>query len=191
MTRSKVPDTRAHRSDKPARNNSREASQVSNAGQTLTTPAVTRTQSETRLIAIRLQDAPAPFFSKKQLEHRWQIGPDTVRKLLLKESIDPGPKKGLLISLFDILHLEAVNDPLGLWVTATEDIQAVLSADLLTLDDWRAHNTGKSAKLHSDTIYRKSQRGLLQSIRIGKFHRFRRTALQSREWLSCKGGKLT
>jgi hypothetical protein len=117
MTRSKIPDTRAHRSDKPVGNDSREASQVSNAGQTLTTPAVTRTQSETRLIAIRLQDAPPPFFSKKQLEHRWQIGPDTVRKLLLKESIDPGPKKGLLISLFDILHLEAVNDPLGLWVT--------------------------------------------------------------------------
>ncbi len=163
-----------------------QASRVTRAGKPTTMPSIVRTQSETRLIAIRLQDRPPPLLTKKQLEHRWQIGSDTVRKLLLENNIDPGPKKGLLIDLLDVLSVEQVNDPLGLWVTASEATCAVLSADLLTLDEWRMGST-EDTRLHSDTYYRQSQRGLLQSIRIGKFHRFRRNAVQAKEWLSSRG----
>jgi len=185
MIESKPPGTSLHHSAVHTENDCNKASQTSGAGKS-TTRRIIRTQSETRLMAIRLQDTPPPLFSKKQLELRWQIGPDTVRKLLLQNNIDPGPKKGLLIALFDVLSVEQVNDPIGLWVTATEGTRAVLSADLLTLDEWRAGSTENTC-LHSDTYYRRSQKGLLQSIRIGKFHRFRRNADQASQWLSSRG----
>lgn len=151
---------------------------------------VSRSPSETRVLALRLLENPPPDFSKVQLEARWQLGPDTVRKILRIHGVDPGLKKGLVVPFHDVLLCEGFTDPLGFWAVATAHIRAILRSDLLTMDEWKAAQP-RDQRLHSDGLNRQEQNRLLRSIRMGKFYRFRRNARQAQEWLSEKGGQIT
>ena len=65
-----------------------------------------RSASATRQIAIALDRNPIPELTKLDVETRWQVGPDTVRKILRAFGIDPGGQKGALISLLEILPVD-------------------------------------------------------------------------------------
>lgn len=135
-------------------------------------PAAMRTASQTRVLALALQRAPLVTYTKVALERRWRVGPDTVRTVLRDCNVDPGPDRSLAIPLTDALLCEGIGDPLGVWVSASPDYRKILSADLLTLEDWLAQSPEKARRDRSKT-YRQLSHGGLSSIRIGKQHRFR------------------
>jgi len=90
---------------------------------------------ETRALALALRDAPPPEFTKVDLQRRWKIGADTVRKVLRESGVDPGREKGGLVPMFDVLRCEGVADPLLCWASAMDRMRELLSADLLTPDE--------------------------------------------------------
>lgn len=141
----------------------------------------TRTPRETRAIAIALNRNPLPSFAKKCLERRWKIGPDSVRSVLRQCGVDPGSEKGLLVPLTDALICEGIADPLCIWISASAGLRKILTADLLTLDDWLGQEPG-SLPRDRTKYYRELSQGRLASIRIGKRHRFRPTLEAAQCW---------
>lgn len=126
-----------------------------------------RSASETRRLALTLQRRPVPQLTKKQLETRWGVGPDSVRKTLRLNGVDPGPEKDNLIPLTDGLLCEGVDDPFMAWIAASETELAVLTADLLTEEGWRAQSTERRTERGA------CRRDLPPVIRIGRLKRFR------------------
>lgn len=131
-----------------------------------------RSTSQSRAIAMALYRAPLPELTKRDIERRWKVGADTVRKILRAFGADPGPDRSLSIPIFDILRCEGISDPLSSWISATPDARNILTSDLLTLDEWLAQEVGKNT-LERTKYYRALSCGRLASIRIGKQHRFR------------------
>ena len=105
------------------------------------------------------------------MEARWQVGPDTARKVLRAFGIDPGGRKGALILLTDVLRCEGIADPLTTWIGATSREREILASGLLTLAQWQTHFPTDKSK-HATTHYRRLKHTSL-SIRIGNQHRFR------------------
>jgi hypothetical protein len=131
-----------------------------------------RTASETRLLALRLHRLPIPNLTRDDIGQRYQIGPDSVRKHLLKHGLVLPSKRGLNIPLTEILLWEGVHDPLTTWVLGSDEDRKNLSADLLTLEDWLKQFDEEGVG-HSTKYYRGLAHGKYASIRIGKLHRFR------------------
>lgn len=147
-----------------------------------------RSASATRLIAIALDRNPISEFAKSEVERRWQVGPDTVRKILRTFGVDPGGQKGALIPLADLLLCEGVSEPIDTWITATARARGIYAADLLTLEQWIARHP-EIAKRHATTHYRRLTDDRA-SIRIGHQHRFRiGTVLPSGTALSDEEGR--
>jgi hypothetical protein len=142
-----------------------------------------RSASETRVIALALQRVPLPEQTKRDLEARWRVGPDTVRKVLRARGVDPGPEKHLTVPLTDVLLCEGMADPLTAWVLASENERKILQADLLILDEWREQGAPQ-AKFDKSGNYRRFQDGRASSIRIGHQHRFRRDIVAAEDWLA-------
>lgn len=130
-----------------------------------------RSASATRQIAIALDRNPVPEFSNSKIEARWQVGPDTVRKVLRTFGVDPGLQKGALTPLTDLLFCEGDSDPIKTWITASDRQREILAANLLTLEEWKKHLPLGEQK-HATTHYRRLNT-TTDSIRIGKQHRFR------------------
>ncbi len=148
-----------------------------------------RTASETRLLALSLHRLPFPNLTREDVEQRYQIGPDSVRKYLLKHGVVDQSKRGLNIPLTEILLWEGVHDPLTTWVLGSNEDREILSADLLTLEDWLMQ-FGDASDGHSTKYYRGLADGKYASIRIGRLHRFRpkhRTTDGTRSSLSGEG----
>lgn len=80
--------------------------------------------------------------------------------------LDPGQQQSLSILLTDALQCEGIADPLEAWISASPDYRKILSADLLTLDDWLAQSR-KEAQPDRSTIYRQLSGGGLTSVRVG------------------------
>jgi hypothetical protein len=131
-----------------------------------------RTASETRLLALRLHRLPFPNLTREGIGQRYQIGSDSVRKYLLNHGVVLRSKKGLNIPLTEILLWEGVRDPLTTWVLGSDEDRKILSADLLTLEEWLMH-FGDESVSHSTKYYRGLADGKYSSIRIGRLHRFR------------------
>ena len=72
----------------------------------------------------------------------------------------------------EILLWEGVHDPLTTWVLGSDEERKILSADLLTLEDWLMQ-FGDESVGHSTKYYRGLADGKYASIRIGRLHRFR------------------
>lgn len=130
-----------------------------------------RSASTTRQIAIALDRNPIPELTKLDLETRWQVGPDTVRKILRAFGIDPGGQKGALISLLEILPIEGVQKPLETWIAATDREREILASPLLTLEQLKERSPRCCGK-QAATVYRRLK-AANPSIRIGNQHRFR------------------
>lgn len=131
--------------------------------------------SETRVLALAIQRTPIPGLTKGAIARRWRVGPDTVRNVLRAVDVDPGGGKDLEIPLTDILFCEGVSDPLETWLFAGSNVRKILSADLITLDEWIAQRP-KKIRRHKTKYYRALKEGRLPSIRIGNSHRFRPTS---------------
>jgi hypothetical protein len=136
--------------------------------------STTRSASQTRVLALALQRNPFPSFTKQCCETRWQVGPDSVRTILRVWAVDPGPVKSLRIPLTDVLLCEGFSDPLAMWISASPELRKILSADLLTLEEWLAQASGEE-KRDETKYYRDLAEGRLASVRIGNQHRFRPT----------------
>jgi len=151
----------------------------------MTTPqmaaSLLRTASQTRVLALALQRNPFPSFTKKCVETRWQVGPDSVRKILRNQGVDPGSEKSLGIPLIDLLLCEGFSDPLAMWISASPELRKILSADLMTLEDWLAQ-ASEETKRDKTKYYRDLAEGRLASVRIGKQHRFRPTLQAALHW---------
>ena len=148
------------------------------------------TPQQTRILALAPRRSPIPSLTKRSIERRWQVGPDSVRKILREFGVDPGKEKSLLVPLTDVLRCEGFSDPLRAWISASQDGRIILTADLLTLDDRLKGAIGKTARDRSG-YYRKLSEGLLESIRIGKQHRFRPTFEAARMWHDLNVGAST
>ncbi len=133
-----------------------------------------RSASATRVLALRLQRSPFPDLSKKQIGSRWKAGPDSVRKILRRNGVDPGPEKHRLVPLTDVLLCEGFRDPLVAWISATDDDRTILCGDLLSLDEWRTLVCDETTRDRTK-YYRELTGRTVSSIRIGKLHRFRPT----------------
>lgn len=154
-------------------------------GSAETSEPTTRSAAETRVLALRLQCTPVPELSKLEIGSRWIMGPDTVRKLLRTHGVDPGPEKGSLVPLTDLLLCEGTSDPLAVWAFATREERTVLQAGLLTLDEWRGQDA-RRGELHAVTCYRHLNNGQASSIQMGKLHRFRRDLAAAERWLAAR-----
>ncbi len=99
-----------------------------------------RSASETRRLALKLQRRRVPGLTKKQLETRWGAGPDSVRKALRLEGVDPGLEKDSLLPFPDGLLSEGVDASNTTWFTATDKETdkelVVLKVDLRNEDVW-------------------------------------------------------
>jgi len=144
-----------------------------------------RSATDTRLLALALQRVPIPQVTKKEIETRWQAGPDTVRKLLRTCAVDPGGSKSLLIPLTDVLFCEGDPDPLTTWVLASKDQRKILSVDLLSVDEYLAAQP-QSRRVTPDVLYRSVRSGTQKSVRIGTLHRFRRSLSAAEDWLAAR-----
>lgn len=142
-----------------------------------------RTASDTRKLAVALLRAPIPELTKRDVETRWSVGPDTVRRVLRTQGVDPGGEKSLLIPLTDVLLCEGDREPLATWVSSSDDERKILTVDLLTMDEVLAAQQ-KSRKITSDAFYRRLKAGKVGSIRIGSQHRFRRDLAAAEAWLA-------
>lgn len=140
-----------------------------------------RSASQTRILALALQRTHFPSFIKKSLESRWKVGPDVVRDILRDSGVDPGPEAGLRIPITDALLCEGFSEPLTVWISASAGCRKILSADLLTLEEWIARKPKKEQRDKSK-YYRELSEGRLASVLIGKQHRFRSTLETALEW---------
>jgi|GEM_PF-2118358 len=140
-----------------------------------------RTRTEIRELALALRDHPIPTLTKKQISQRWSVGSDTVRKVLRKFGVDPGPLKDVGIPLTDVLSCEHLDDPLSAWAFGSDEDRLIFEADLLSPEKKRADDTRRS-KLHISTYRRHAREGRLISIRIGKQHRFRPNLASAEQW---------
>tara|TARA_R110002049_G_C9177600_1_gene563041 strand:- start:23169 stop:23744 length:576 start_codon:yes stop_codon:yes gene_type:complete len=131
-----------------------------------------RTASDTRLLALQIHRSPIPNFTREGIGQRYQIGPDSVRKHLNKHGVVLRSKSDVCIPLTDILLWEGVHDPLTTWVLGSDEDRKILSADLLTLEEWLMQ-FGDESFGHSTKYYRGLADGKYASIRIGRLHRFR------------------
>lgn len=146
-----------------------------------------RSAGDTRVLALELQRAPIPDLSKGEVAARWRVGSDTVRKILGDVGVDYGGGKDRKISLTIIMLHEEFVDPLETWIFAGPDGRRILSADLLTLEEWLAQAPGK-AQRDKTKYYRELADGRLASIRIGNQHRFRPTLETALNWHSARLG---
>lgn len=143
--------------------------------------SISRSASQTRVLALALQRNPFPSFTKKCVETRWRVGPDSVRKILRNQDVDPGSEKSLRIPLTDVLLCEGFSDPLAMWISASPELRKILSADLTTLEEWLAQ-ASEETKRDKTKYYRDLAEGRLASVRIGKQHRFRPTLQAALHW---------
>ena len=140
---------------------------------------VRRTGAELRRIAVALEAHPVPTLTKKEIALRWSVGPDTVRTVLRKFGLDPGPTKDSGIPLTDLLRCEGLDDPTAAWALGIVDDRLFFEADLKTLAEHRLSQRART-KFAMGTYRRKAREGVLLSIRIGVQHRFRPTLEEAR-----------
>jgi hypothetical protein len=69
--------------------------------------------AEIRRLAVLLDQHPVPHLTKRDIQKRWSVGKDTVRKVLRANGVDPGRAKGLLIPITDVMFCEGISVP---WV---------------------------------------------------------------------------
>jgi len=125
--------------------------------------------------------------SKGAVATRWRVGADTVRKILGDLGVDYGSRNDHKIPLTIIMLHEEFFDPLETWIFAGPDGRKILSADLLTLEEWLAQ-TPEKAQRDKTKYYREFAEGRLASVRIGNQHRFRPTLETALNWHASRKG---
>lgn len=138
---------------------------------------------ETRRLAKLLERVPVPFLTRRETGNRWRVGPETVEKILRSRGSGACPKKGGGVPLTSLLAIEELSDPLASWLMSTDDAREILSADLLTPEEV-CEGLGSLPPMHVNSLYRRLEDGRLNSIRIGKQHRFRRSLDGARLWMT-------
>jgi hypothetical protein len=133
-----------------------------------------------RKIAVDLLLQPVPDLSRSELETRWDVGPDTVRRVLV--SSVPTALGSSRIPFWDVLRCEGIADPLLGWAMAGEAERQILRADLMSFEAY-ARFIRETTGQKISGLQRELPRLPHASIRIGKQHRFR-PSLRSLELLT-------
>lgn len=140
------------------------------AAQCIRPRAHRRSNQMVRRMAVELLGDPPPTLTRTDLEVRWRVGPDTVRKLV-KLSHPDLPDRAP-VPLWSVLQSEGVVDPMVTWAFATSLGRKILCSDLLHFEGYAKlvlRETGQN--IHSWKRHLANYPGA--SIRIGKKHRFR------------------